>query len=76
MGKLLVNVILQLARYLHCYKISLDCRDNLIPFYESLGFKREPNNANSLNMRFSNENTTEQSHLWIKYLIVIDFFKC
>lgn len=63
LGKLLVNIILQLARYLHCYKISLDCRDNLIPFYESLGFKREPNNANSLNMRFSNENTTEQSHL-------------
>ncbi|KAL2713543.1 putative glucosamine 6-phosphate N-acetyltransferase [Vespula squamosa] len=63
LGKLLVNVILQLARYLHCYKISLDCRDNLIPFYESLGFKREPNNANSLNIRFSNENTTEQSHL-------------
>ncbi|KAI4495860.1 hypothetical protein M0802_008266 [Mischocyttarus mexicanus] len=63
LGKLLVNVILLLARNLHCYKISLDCRDNLIPFYESLGFKREPNNANSLNIRFSNENTTEQSHL-------------
>lgn len=63
LGKLVVNIILQLARYLHCYKLSLDCRDNLIPFYENLGFKRENNNANSLNIRFSGENATEQSHL-------------
>ncbi|XP_078035463.1 glucosamine 6-phosphate N-acetyltransferase isoform X2 [Augochlora pura] len=62
-GKLIVKIVLQLARYLRCYKLSLECRDNLIPFYESLDFKREPNNANSLNMRFSHETTTEQSHL-------------
>ncbi|KZC06181.1 PREDICTED: probable glucosamine 6-phosphate N-acetyltransferase [Dufourea novaeangliae] len=63
LGKLVVNIVLQLARYLHCYKLSLDCKDHLIPFYESLGFKREPSNANYLNIRFPNENTTEQSHL-------------
>ena len=63
LGKLVINVILQLALYLRCYKLSLDCKDNLIPFYESLGFKREPNNANYLNMRFHTGNATEQSHL-------------
>ncbi|XP_076638036.1 glucosamine 6-phosphate N-acetyltransferase isoform X2 [Colletes latitarsis] len=63
LGKLVVKIILQLAHYLQCYKLSLDCKDSLITFYESLGFKREPSNANYLNMRFHNENTTEQSHL-------------
>ncbi|XP_033328150.1 glucosamine 6-phosphate N-acetyltransferase [Megalopta genalis] len=63
LGKLIVKIVLQLARYLRCYKLSLECKDNLIPFYESLDFKREPNNANSLNMRFPHETTTEQSHL-------------
>lgn len=62
LGKLVVKAVLQLSRYLRCYKLSLDCKDHLIPFYESLGFKREPSNANYLNMRFHNENT-EQSHL-------------
>ncbi|CAL1679700.1 unnamed protein product [Lasius platythorax] len=38
-------------------------RDRLVPFYENIGFKRETNNANYLNMRFHSENTTEQSHL-------------
>ncbi|XP_043254839.1 probable glucosamine 6-phosphate N-acetyltransferase [Colletes gigas] len=63
LGKLVVKIILELAHYLQCYKLSLDCKDSLITFYESLGFKREPSNANYLNMRFHNENTTEQSHL-------------
>ncbi|XP_076656600.1 glucosamine 6-phosphate N-acetyltransferase [Halictus rubicundus] len=63
LGKLIVTIIVQLARYLRCYKISLECKDQLIPFYESLEFKCEPNNANSLNLRFSNESAAEQSHL-------------
>lgn len=63
LGKLVVTIIMQLARYFHCYKLSLDCTDRLVPFYENIGFKRETNNANYLNMRFHNENATEQSHL-------------
>ncbi|KAK0182160.1 hypothetical protein PV327_000324 [Microctonus hyperodae] len=61
LGKLLVSTIAQLARRLQCYKLMLDCRDRLIPFYESLGFKQEPGNANSMKMRF--ETTAEQSRL-------------
>lgn len=53
LGKLVVKIILQLSYNLRCYKLSLDCKDHLIAFYESLGFKREPSNANYLNMRFS-----------------------
>ncbi|KAG7202581.1 hypothetical protein KM043_009775 [Ampulex compressa] len=63
LGKLIVNVIVQLARSLHCYKLSLECQDRLIPFYETLGFKRENNNANCLNMRFHSETAAEQSRL-------------
>ncbi|RLU20872.1 hypothetical protein DMN91_007486 [Ooceraea biroi] len=63
LGKLVVTIIVQLARHFHCYKLSLDCIDRLVPFYENIGFKREPNNANYLNMRFHGEKATEQSHL-------------
>ncbi|OAD56921.1 putative glucosamine 6-phosphate N-acetyltransferase, partial [Eufriesea mexicana] len=63
LGKLVVKIISELSYYLRCYKLSLDCKDHLIPFYESLGFKREPSNANYLNKRFSIENTAEQFHL-------------
>lgn len=62
LGKLLIKVLVQMASYLNCYKLSLECKDQLIPFYESLGFKREPGNANSLNMRFQ-RGAIEQSHL-------------
>ncbi|XP_011305759.1 probable glucosamine 6-phosphate N-acetyltransferase [Fopius arisanus] len=61
LGKLLVTTIAQLAKRLQCYKLSLDCRDRLIPFYEILGFKREPGNANAMNMRI--EAISEQSRL-------------
>ncbi|EFN85541.1 probable glucosamine 6-phosphate N-acetyltransferase [Harpegnathos saltator] len=63
LGKLVVTIIVQLSRYFHCYKLSLDCTDRLVSFYENIGFKREPNNANHLNMRFPGDNVTEQSHL-------------
>lgn len=63
LGKLVVTIIVQLSRYFHCYKLSLDCVDRLVPFYENIGFKREANNANYLNMRFHGDNATEQSHL-------------
>jgi len=63
LGKLIVTIIVQLAHYFHCYKLSLDCIDHLVPFYENIGFKREPSNANYLNMRFHGEEATGQSHL-------------
>ncbi|XP_014213326.1 probable glucosamine 6-phosphate N-acetyltransferase [Copidosoma floridanum] len=63
LGKLVVMAVKHLARSLQCYKLTLECRDRLIPFYESLGFNREPGNANSMNVRFPHDNPVEQSRL-------------
>lgn len=56
LGKLIVLTVTLLAKKLGCYKMSLDCKDSLIPFYKSLNYKLEPGNANSMMVRFSNEN--------------------
>ncbi|XP_068619435.1 probable glucosamine 6-phosphate N-acetyltransferase [Battus philenor] len=52
LGKLIVVTVSLLAQELGCYKMSLDCKDKLIKFYESLGYKLEPGNSNAMNMRF------------------------
>ncbi|XP_046971124.1 probable glucosamine 6-phosphate N-acetyltransferase [Vanessa cardui] len=52
LGKLIVVTVSLLAEELGCYKMSLDCKDKLIKFYESLGYKLEPGNSNAMNMRF------------------------
>jgi len=52
LGKLLVVVLVLLAKKLGCYKISLDCKDTMIPFYEGLGFSKEPSNGNFLVIRY------------------------
>ncbi|XP_012264494.2 probable glucosamine 6-phosphate N-acetyltransferase [Athalia rosae] len=56
LGQLIVRTISLLSQRLRCYKLSLDCRDKLIDFYVKLGFSKEPNNGNSLNVRFEYEN--------------------
>ncbi|XP_011501157.1 PREDICTED: probable glucosamine 6-phosphate N-acetyltransferase [Ceratosolen solmsi marchali] len=63
LGKLIVAAIKQIATTLKCYKLTLNCQDHLIPFYENLGFKRETGNANSMHVRFINDNPVEQSRL-------------
>lgn len=52
LGKQVVATAVRLARKMHCYKVSLDCRDQVIPFYESLGFIAEAGRANMLVIRF------------------------
>jgi glucosamine-phosphate N-acetyltransferase len=42
-GKKLVGVLLKYAEKKGCYKTILDCSDDLIPFYENIGFKRHSN---------------------------------
>ncbi len=42
-GIKLVNSLLKKAKALNCYKTILDCQDELIPFYERIGFKQESN---------------------------------
>ena len=42
-GTKIVNALLKYAEKKGCYKTILDCTDDLIPFYENLGFKRHSN---------------------------------
>jgi len=42
-GKKIVNALLKYAKKKGCYKIILDCSEDLIPFYENIGFKRHSN---------------------------------
>ncbi|KAJ8928219.1 hypothetical protein NQ314_019283 [Rhamnusium bicolor] len=52
LGKLIVLTVSLLAKKLGCYKMSLDCKDPLIPFYKSIGYKLEPGNANFMTIRY------------------------
>ena len=42
-GIKLVTSLLEIAKTKNCYKTILDCADELIPFYERIGFKQESN---------------------------------
>ena len=42
-GEQLVNATLEYAKNHGCYKTILDCDDNVKPFYEKIGFKRNSN---------------------------------
>ena len=43
LGIKLVSSLLEKAKVMNCYKTILDCQDELIPFYERIGFKQESN---------------------------------
>ncbi|XP_064484677.1 probable glucosamine 6-phosphate N-acetyltransferase isoform X2 [Ornithodoros turicata] len=53
LGKLVVQTIVLLAEKMGCYKITLDCKDELIKFYTSNGFHQEPGNSNTMSIRFN-----------------------
>jgi glucosamine-phosphate N-acetyltransferase len=42
-GQKIVNILLKYAEKQGCYKTILDCTNDLMPFYENLGFKRYSN---------------------------------
>ncbi|HXV38009.1 MAG TPA: GNAT family N-acetyltransferase [Nitrosopumilaceae archaeon] len=42
-GQKLVKALLEHAKKKGCYKTILDCTDDLIPFYQKIGFKRHSN---------------------------------
>lgn len=54
LGKLIIATVTLLAQHLNCYKITLDCKDNMIPFYTRLGYTLEPGNSNHMQIRFKN----------------------
>lgn len=42
-GQALIRYLLQCAAEAGCYKTILDCADDVLPFYERLGFRRRTN---------------------------------
>lgn len=47
----IVATLIEMGKSLGCYKVSLNCTDQMIKFYCSLGFKQEEGNANFLQIR-------------------------
>nr|CAG4650555.1 EOG090X0FKI [Sida crystallina] len=52
LGKCIVELVTYLGRAMGAYKMTLDCKDKLIPFYQSLGYVMEPGNSNTLGIRY------------------------
>lgn len=50
-GKLLNNVLVEMAKHFGVYKLSLECKDKLITFYQQFGYERDFGN-NFLVQRF------------------------
>ncbi|KAH8404692.1 hypothetical protein KR215_007102, partial [Drosophila sulfurigaster] len=61
LGKLIVVTVSLLAEQLGCYKMSLDCKDKLIKFYETLGYVLIPGNSNSMTIRYDEEAPTKRN---------------
>ena len=43
--------VTELGKALGCYKVTLNCKDEMIKFYSGLGYKAEEGNANFLMLR-------------------------
>lgn len=52
LGKLLLETVKLLAKHVGCYKLSLDCKDTMVSYYNSLQFICEPGNSNTMIIRF------------------------
>ncbi|XP_054257663.1 probable glucosamine 6-phosphate N-acetyltransferase isoform X3 [Macrosteles quadrilineatus] len=52
LGKLLMATMVLLAEHLGVYKLTLDCRDHMVPFYQTFGYDKEPGNSNYMQIRF------------------------
>ena len=55
----IVEILTNLGRALGAYKMTLDCKDTMTPFYESLGYSKESGNSNTLSIRYPSKPTTK-----------------
>jgi len=51
LGKLILGVITKLSKKLGCYKTSLECKTDNLPFYEKFGYKKDPEHFLQLRFR-------------------------
>ena len=63
-----------LGKALGAYKMTLDCKDSMIPFYEGLGYGREAGNANTLSIRYpvTEAKLWKLSHIAAKAVVTSD----
>ena len=54
LGKLIIKTQIDLAKSLGSYKITLNCKDDLMKTYKKIGFVAEEGNANFLVIRVLN----------------------
>ncbi|XP_046440052.1 probable glucosamine 6-phosphate N-acetyltransferase [Daphnia pulex] len=52
LGKCIVEILTNLGKALGAYKMTLDCNDKMLTFYNQLGYAKEPGNSNVLSIRF------------------------
>jgi len=63
LGKLLIDLLTQFAREkCDCYKISLECKDHLVSFYQQFGYKHE-DKQNYLCQRFKDLSTNQREKM-------------
>uniref|UniRef100_A0A183AIN4 Glucosamine 6-phosphate N-acetyltransferase n=1 Tax=Echinostoma caproni TaxID=27848 RepID=A0A183AIN4_9TREM len=43
LGKCLIEALVRMGKHLGCYKITLDCRDDKVGFYQKIGFNVQNN---------------------------------
>ena len=43
LGKTIINLLIEIAKDKNCYKVILNCKDELIPFYKKLNFEKKSN---------------------------------
>ena len=51
-GSLLIETIRLLAQSFQVYKLSLDCKDEMVDYYKKFGYIQAPGNANTMVIRF------------------------
>ena len=60
---LLAIYIVELSKKIGCYKMSVRCTEDRIDFYNSVGFKCEANNSNSMILKFDDCQDVSSSDL-------------
>lgn len=53
LGNVVIETVKKLAQHYKCYKLTLDCNDEMIPFYEKFSFKAIPGRANSMTIYYA-----------------------
>jgi len=55
LGKILLAILVEIGKAVGCYKITLNCKDELVKFYNSFGLIKESGNANFMILRVDKE---------------------